>query len=248
MNILKNIPYTSPADEKRTLDIYLPQNPTGDLFFYIHGGGLEGGDKEEGAPMAGYLMEKGIATASINYRMYPTARYPDFIRDSARALSFVHARKQQYGIRNLYVGGSSAGGYISMMLCFDPQYLAEVNLSNRDIAGYFHDAGQPTCHFRVLAERAIDGRRVIVDDTCPLFHVGTQTEYPPMRFIVSDNDLQNRLEQTMLMLSTLRHFGHKNIDHILMHGDHCQYIGQRDDRGQSILGQMVYRFIQSTKN
>ena len=46
-----------------------------------------------------------------------------------------------------------------------------------------------------------------------------------MRFIVSDNDMTNRYEQTMLVLSTLSHFGYKNYDHVVMHGGHIQQIG-----------------------
>ena len=51
-----------------------------------------------------------------------------------------------------------------------------------------------------------DSRRVIVDESAPLYHIGTQKEHSPMRFIVSDNDMENRLEQTELVLSTLKHF------------------------------------------
>ena len=54
---------------------------------------------------------------------------------------------------NLYVGGSSAGAYIAMMLCFDPAYLKPYGVSN--IQGYLFDAGQPTVHFRVLKERGL---------------------------------------------------------------------------------------------
>ena len=43
-----------------------------------------------------------------------------------------------------------------------------------------------------------------------------------MRFIVSDNDMKGRYEQTMLMLATLAHFEYTDYDHILMHGKHCE--------------------------
>lgn len=134
-----------------------------------------------------------------------------------------------------------------MLLCFDLRYLQEVGLSNKDIAGYFHDAGQPTAHFRVLKERNIDSRRVIVDESCPLYHVGVQTDYPPMRFIVSDNDMVGRYEQTMLMLTTLKHFGVENVDHVVMHGGHCAYIAARDETGESVFGRMIWEFLQKTE-
>ncbi len=246
MKILKDIPYFLPTDPLRLLDVYLPEKANGILFFYVHGGGLETGDKEEIMPAAQYLTEKGYAVVSINYRMYPAAHYPDFLWDAAQALHFVKKHLADYQAEKIFVGGSSAGGYISMMLCFDPQYMARYHMSNADIAGYFHDAGQPTAHFRVLKERGVDGRRVIVDDSCALYHVGTQDFYPPMRFIVSDHDLQNRYEQTMLMLSTLRHFGISHVDHVLMHGNHCAYIGARDEKGESVFGQMIQDFLEAS--
>ena len=246
MKILQNIPYSATPDDVHVMDIYLPEKGSGSLFFYVHGGGLEFGDKTEFDTAARYLAEKGYAAVSVNYRMYPTAHYPDFLWDAAEALHFVKEHLSEYGAEKLYVGGSSAGGYVSMMLCFDPQYMARFGMSNADIAGYFHDAGQPTAHFRVLKEKGIDTRRVIVDDTCALYHVGTREDYPPMRFIVSDNDLQNRYEQTVLMLSTLKHFGFTKADHQVMHGNHCAYIVAVDEQGVSIFGRMIEEFLQKT--
>lgn len=245
MNVIHNIPYTTPADDIRTMDVYLPTSGNGALFFYVHGGGLEAGDKDEGKWAAEYLAERGYAVVCINYRMYPAFSYPDFLWDAAEALSFVKNHLQEYGAKRLYVGGSSAGGYISMMLCFDEKYLAAYGMSNQHIAGYFHDAGQPTAHFRVLKSMGIDPRRLIVDETSALYHVGTALDYPRMRFIVSDNDLQNRYEQTQLMLSTLRHFGFEKADSVLMHGDHCAYITALDEKGESVFGQMIEDFLKT---
>jgi len=95
---------------------------------------------------------------------------------------------------------------------------------------------------------AADSRRVIVDETCPLYYVGVEESYPPMRVIVSDNDMPNRYEQTMLLLSTLSHFGYEGYDSIVMHGTHCEYCYKFDENGDSILGKMIYEFIQRVEN
>ena len=112
-----------------------------------------------------------------------------------------------------------------MMLCFDNKYLAPYKIPDDVIKGYIHDAGQPTTHFNVLRERGADPRRLIVDEAAPLFHIGKAPGYPPMMFIVSDNDMKNRYEQTQLVLSTLKHFEYdeSKIYYQLMHGDHCHY-------------------------
>ena len=125
-----------------------------------------------------------------------------------------------------------------MMLCFDKKWLAPYKISPDSITGYIHDAGQPTAHFNVLRERGIDSRRVIIDETAPLYYIGTAEKLSPMLFIVSDNDMQNRYEQTMLTLSTLKHFGHKEKTALkLMNGKHCAYVKTE------IFGEIIFDFI-----
>ncbi len=244
MKQLKDIFYTDDASAARSLDIYLPDGECRAALLYMHGGGLENGKKEDQASAGVYLASRGYAFISINYRMYPDAVYPDFIYDAAEAVRWAKAHmKELCGTDKLYVGGSSAGGYLSMMLCFDPQYLASVGLSNKDIAGYWHDAGQPTAHFKVLKHSGLDSRRVIIDDSAPLYHVGLSDGYPPMRFIVSDNDMTGRYEQTMLLLKTLTHFGVGHFDHILMHGRHCEYLRTDAGDGNSVGAHLMEAFL-----
>ena len=228
------------------LDLYLPEGDTFDLFIYIHGGGLYAGDRKGVEVFTKDLAKRGIATASIEYSLYPDTKYPDYIVDCADAVKWVKDNISRWGKCNrIFVGGSSAGGYISMMLCFDDKYLNAVGLKPTDIAGYIHDAGQPTAHFTVLKYRGIDSRRLIVDETAPLFYVGTAEKYSPMLFIISDEDMFGRLEQTMLMLNVLEHFGHtENIYLEKMHSKHCEYVYKADENGVSIFGQKIISFIE----
>ena len=243
MKKISDVFYTDENLVERSLDIYVPDEAPRAAFLYIHGGGIEHGDKT--ATLEGeYLASHGILTFSINYRMYPEARFPDFIEDAALAVAFAKKYSKELSVDELYVGGSSAGGYISMMLCFDTHYLSDVGLSPDAVAGYFHDAGQPTAHFTVLKEEAkVDSRRCIIDKTAPLYFIGLESSYPVMRFIVSDDDIKCRLEQTMLTLATLRHFGYTGFDHKLIHGTHCAYFGRLNGAGESDLGTMIYEFI-----
>ena len=226
MRVINNVCYGKSGHPEQYLDIYLPDNENFEVFIYMHGGGIEAGDKSSAKIVGEYVAEQGIAFVSINYRMYPQAMYPQFICDAAEAVSWVYKNISEYGnCEGIYIGGSSAGGYISMMLCFDDRYLAPYKIPGGIIKGYVHDAGQPTAHFNVLRERGIDSRRVIIDESAPLYHIGKTNEYLPMMFIVSDNDMKNRYEQTQLVLSTLKHFecDDKKIFYKLMHGTHCHY-------------------------
>jgi hypothetical protein len=73
--------------------------------------------------------------------------------------------------------------------------------------------------------------------------VGLAEKYPPMLFIVSDEDMQNRLEQTQLMISTLRHFGHE-VPLKICHGKHVQYVKEVNEDGSSPFAQMVLDFVE----
>ena len=85
----------------------------------------------------------------------------------------------------------------------------------------------------------------MIDDSAPLYHIGTSPEYPPQMFLVADDDMKNRYEQTMLVLSTLRHFGYdeNKIFYRLMHGKHCAHGKQTDEYGESVLGKIIFEFI-----
>ena len=227
------------------LDIHLPEGEEYDLFVYFHGGGLVKGKRGGVEVFAQALAKRGIATASVEYRLMPSAEFPDFIEDSADAIRWLVDHAQDYGrLNRIFVGGSSAGGYISMMLCFDERYLARVGMKPTDIAAYIHDAGQPTAHYNVLKSRGIDPKRVIVDEIAPLYFVGMAEKYSPMLFIVSDNDMVGRYEQTKLMVKTLCHFGHGDVVSLrVMNGKHCEYVYKADENGEGVLGVEILAFL-----
>lgn len=248
MKQVKNIKYAS--FDACLLDLYLPETEHFPVFIYFHGGGIEAGSRSGVGAFLNELISRGIAVASADYRMYPQAKYPEFIEDAAMAVAWIKNNIENYGkCDGVFVGGSSAGGYLSMMLCFDERYLMKAGLSASDVSGYVHDAGQPTAHFNVLRYGGTDPRRVIVDESAPLFYVGMKENYPPMHFIVSDNDMQSRYEQTMLMLSTLAHFGlDKTVSHTVMHGTHCAYCSEKkevkNEDGEHVFGALIRDFIE----
>ena len=77
------------------LDIYLPDSDTFDLLIYFHGGGLESGGKEEIIPSSDYLVERNIAIISINYRLYPFAKYPDGFKKAIYYLDMLEKYKKE---------------------------------------------------------------------------------------------------------------------------------------------------------
>lgn len=246
MKVIENIPYSDIGHKNQFLNIALPDNKDSfKVFIYFHGGGLEAGGPDR-EPFWDYLTENGVAVVSVQYRMYPTAKYPEYIMDAAAAVSWVMNNISEYGkCDKFYVGGSSAGGYLSLMLCLDKRYLAPYRIAPTDISGFIHDAGQPTKHFNICREEGIDSRRVIIDETSPIYHIGTEKEYPPMIILVSDDDMFNRYEQTMLMFNTFRHFEYdmNKIKLKVTHGGHCISLKRCGEDGINEFAKTVYDFI-----
>ena len=246
MKTISNIFYTSYQHPRQSLDVHLPDCSKFPVFIYFHGGGIVAGSKEQ--QWIPHLVKKGIAVVSCNYRLYPEASYPDFIKDAAAAVAWTYKHLGEYGeVKEIFIGGSSAGGYLTQMLCFDKKYLAMHKIDADNVAGYVMDAGQPTTHFNVLKERGIDTRRVIVDEAAPLYHITRNREYASMQIIVAENDMINRAEQTALMISTLKHMGcpEEKIDYRFVPGcKHVEYLKVFDDKGDNLFAKMVSEFIQ----
>ena len=240
MKIINDIVYGASS-----LDLCLPDSMPAPLFLYFHGGGLEAGDKSDFQRHAEVLARRGIASASANYRMYPSARFPDFIRDAAEATAFLKAHGAEYGgFDGITVGGSSAGGYLSMMLYFDKTYLNAHGIDPDELSGYVFDAGQPTTHYNVLRERGIDPRAIRVDEASPLYFIDRPAENPLQKakllFLAADNDMPGRLEQHYVLLRTLYTFGYSpaRVTFRRMSGyNHCGYTGK------PVFADMVSEFI-----
>ena len=223
MNSVKNIAY-GPLNRQK-LDVFYPEKSAGDLVIYLHGGGLESGSKDEANFLYG-LADKGITVVIPNYRLYPEAKYPQFIEDAAAAAAWTAKNRSKYCREGrTYMVGSSAGAYLAMMLCFDPNFLGAYGLSREDFGGFLFDAGQPTVHFNVVRESGLPTQTVIVDERAPMFHVRESAQYPPMLFLCAQHDIPGRYEQTLLMLSVLKQFGHggKAAFRYMKGYDHCQY-------------------------
>ena len=249
MKTLLDVEYVTGGGKSRSLDIHLPDGEGFPTFVYFHGGGLVDGSKSftKNGFFVDEFLKRGVAVVSAEYRMYPEAKYPDFICDAAAAVAWVCENIRSFGGNgDVYVGGSSAGGYLSMMLCFDGQYLGAHGLAPTDIKGYIHDAGQPTTHFNVLRERGLDPKRLISDEAAPIWHVGLAKEYAPMIFIVADHDMVGRYEQTMLMHKTIAHFGYdmsRVLLEVVENSKHCEYVSHARPDGTSTLCELAMKII-----
>ncbi|QIB33549.1 alpha/beta hydrolase [Ancylobacter pratisalsi] len=131
---------------RQRLDVYTPTG-AGEgrpvvVFFY--GGGWEEGERSSYRFVGAALASRGFVTVIADYRVYPQARFPDFIEDGARAVRWARDHAAGFGGdgRRLVLAGHSAGAHIAAMLSFDHQWLKAVGLdAGTDIAGMVGLAG-----------------------------------------------------------------------------------------------------------
>lgn len=233
MQVFEDIIYNPAHPDMNRVDIYVPDTIRA-AYIYFHGGGMTHGDKH--TPRSTVLFEalaaRGIMVFSCNYRFLPrteqdsSSRPAPFVSaengvscgevldDCARAVRWVLSEGRRYGdFERVSIGGSSAGGYITMMLLLNKALLGAYGIdSERDIAGYIFDAGQPTTHFHLLELEGHSHLEVRVDEFAPLFYLTKPFESPetlPDVFtFIAEYDMAGRLEQNKLLLATMKNFGY----------------------------------------
>ncbi|MFG0333150.1 MAG: alpha/beta hydrolase fold domain-containing protein [Maioricimonas sp. JB049] len=117
INVVRDLTYATVGNAALRLDLYRPaaaEQPP--LIVWIHGGAWRAGSKQR-MPL-GWLVKKGYAVASIDYRLSPVARFPAQIHDCKAAIRFLRAKQKEYGYNadHIAVAGSSAGGHLAALV------------------------------------------------------------------------------------------------------------------------------------
>jgi len=101
------------------MDVYFPDSGgPWPALVYVHGGSWMHGDKSEAAGFARGMTSQGYVIISINYRLYPTGRYPAMIEDVKCAIRSLRANAGQYNLdpNRIAAIGASAGGHLVSLL------------------------------------------------------------------------------------------------------------------------------------
>lgn len=217
------------------LDLYLPKDARAfRTLVWFHGGGLTGGKKDDefNARIGRRLASSGVAVAMANYRLSPLAKYPAYIEDAAAAFAWVQKNIGQHGgdARKVFVGGHSAGGYLTFMIGLDPRYLQAHGLSTDLISGLIPVSGQTMTHYTVREERGLPKDTIIADDAAPVHHV--RKDAPPMLVLYADKDLPARAEENLYLVSALKATGHTQVTQLMISGrDHTSIAGDIPNSG-----------------
>lgn len=124
--IIHNVAYgPNPA---QTMDIYIPKSAMTrklDVVVFFYGGRWTTGKKEDYRFIGQTFADADFITVIPDYQKYPKVRFPVFVEDGAKALSWVvdHIGRYNGNIARINVAGHSAGAHIGALLATDGRYL-----------------------------------------------------------------------------------------------------------------------------
>lgn len=102
------------------MDVWIPTSGQGPfpLLVWIHGGGWSGGSHNNPPAFALALRERGVAVASIGYRLSGRAIFPAQIHDCKGAIRYLRAHAAEFNIDagRVMAWGSSAGGHLAALV------------------------------------------------------------------------------------------------------------------------------------
>ncbi|MBP5300744.1 MAG: alpha/beta hydrolase fold domain-containing protein, partial [Victivallales bacterium] len=176
-----------------------------------------------------------LAVAEVRYRISGVEFTAlDSLEDSAASLAFLLDHIAEYGgdAKKVFIGGISAGGWLSAMIGMNPNLLAKYGHSFRELRGLILVTGQMTTHFQLKNDLKYDRRENIpvIDEYAPIYWISK--EVPPLVCITGSEgyDWPGRPAENEYMVQMLKVFGHPDATHVVLDGfthaatgDFCGY-------------------------
>ena len=235
------------------LDLYLPKAGTEKGFatlVWFHGGGLTGGNKDADSTkkVARGLAQSGVAVVVPNYRLSPQAKYPAYIEDATAAVAWTlqNIGKHDGGTKRVFVGGHSAGAYLTLMVGMDAHYLAAFGLKPQQLAGLVPVSAQVMTHYTVRQERGISKFSVTADEAAPVFYADVKN-LPPILVLCADKDMPARAEENVYLVALMKGAGNKRVELQVIadhnHGSVGNNIANEGDPARSA----ILKFMEANK-
>ncbi len=240
----REAPSTSEYERTRCLlDVYLPaRGKDFATLVWFHGGGLTSGSKdgEDTVRIAASLAGEGVAVVVPNYRLSPGAAFPAYIEDAAAAVAWTVRHIAEHGgdARRVFVGGHSAGGYLTFMLGMDARYLKAHGLELSCLAGLIPVSGQTMTHATVRGERGLGRFSVTADEAAPVRYAA-EKGLPPMLIVWADNDMPARGEENAYLVALLKGAKQPHVTGVRIadrdHGSVGSRIAEENDAARALI-------------
>ncbi|GAB3033479.1 alpha/beta hydrolase [Parafrigoribacterium mesophilum] len=121
VEVVRDVTYAGQGASALAMDLYLPRGADvpPPIAVYFHGGGWARGTRgdlaqERLVPLA----RRGVAVASVSYRLIDVALWPAQLYDAKGAVRWLRANAARFGIDGSRIGawGASAGGHLAALL------------------------------------------------------------------------------------------------------------------------------------
>jgi len=133
------------AGPRQRLDVYRGKKHSGrsPVIVFFYGGSWKHGQRGDYEFVGEAFTRRGFTVVVPDYRVYPEVKFPEFVRDAARAVRWTADNIGAYGgdPKRIFVAGHSAGAHIAALLALDARYLNAVGLDRGAICGLIGLAG-----------------------------------------------------------------------------------------------------------
>jgi acetyl esterase/lipase len=132
------------AGRRNMLDVYHHRSRSGaaPTLVYLHGGGYFSGRKDrEARPLLHRLAGQGWVCVSANYRLRPSATFPDHLVDAKKVIAWAREHGREYGAdpATVFVAGSSASGHLATLAALTPnEPTLQPGFEDAELAGAQH--------------------------------------------------------------------------------------------------------------
>lgn len=209
--IEKNVVYGMYSGLALLMDVHHPNEPNGYGVIHISGSGwtaplgMDASQLKDGphVRIEGWpLVDAGYTVFSVNHRSLPLFRYPDPVTDVQRAVRFIRANAEKYGIRPDRIGaigGSSGGHLVSLLGLMDgagaPDDPSPVNRLSAKVqcvvaravpVSFLKGGPAPLLGFFVNPKKEKTLEYRTATEASPMSHVSSDD--PPMLLIHGDSD------------------------------------------------------------
>ncbi|HKG54297.1 MAG TPA: alpha/beta hydrolase [Anaerolineales bacterium] len=210
---LTDVSYCTADPTAQKMDVYFPDSGgPWPALVYVHGGSWMHGDKSEAVMFAGNMTAEGYLVVSINYRLYPPAKFPAMIEDVKCAVRSLRAHAGEYNLDPKRIGavGVSAGGHLVSLLGTSDQsdgwdvgeYLDQSSQVRAVIAmAGVMDLSRNFPNADIEAMKRVGFGEDNVAQASPITHV--TSDDPPFLLIHGDRDELVPYEQSQLMYDRL---------------------------------------------
>lgn len=224
IELLANLPF---GTHGQRLDVYRPRRALKDrpVLLQIHGGAWTekmGSKEHQAMPLMTDLALQGWICVSINYRLSPTATFPEHLIDCKEGLKWIRESISEFGGDPdfVVVTGGSAGGHLCALMALtagDPAYQPGFEDADMRVQGAvpiygvydFTDDHWTSTHKgdRDMIATSVmklprEGHRAEYEAASPLFRV--HADAPPFLVVHGDRDSLVPVSQARNLVARLR--------------------------------------------